>query len=210
MIRGKATDGIVSRYINRKISSKITKLILKQKLKITPNQVSLLSFIMGAASLPLYLMRQPIIAGIVVQLSSIIDGVDGELARALRMESEFGAFFDAILDRLADIAILFGATAYLTLTTSINYETLLIALGAISGSLMVSYIHAKSQQDLKVHPALIGRIRGIASRDVRLFIIFAGSMLGLIKETLILLFILTYTYVIGKFVEIILHIRPTE
>lgn len=210
MIKGKTTDGIVSKYLNRKISTRITKFIVEHDLDVTPNQVSVLSFIVAIATLPLYLIKQPIIAGILVQLSSIIDGVDGELARALKMQSRFGAFFDAMLDRLADIMVLAGAATYLALIKGINMETLLISILAISGSLLVSYLHSKFQQDLKIHPALIGKIRGIASRDVRLFILFIGSIVGLIREALIILSLLTYTYTITKFAELIVYCKTTE
>ncbi len=203
-IRGKSTDGLVSRLINRRISTRITKIILKYNLGITPNQVSIISFLLSILSFPLYLFNQNILAGILVQISSIIDGVDGELARALNMASKFGAFFDAILDRIADITIIFGMTLNLIYYSDLmNLNLIYICLGALSGCLMVSYLHSKSKENLGVHPALIGSIPMFASRDVRLFIIFIGSILGFIFESLIIIFMITYLYSISKFIELI-------
>ncbi len=213
VVRGKSTDGPISKLINRRISMRITRFILDYNLKITPNQVSIISFLISIFSYPLYVFGEVVWAGVLVQLASIIDGVDGELARALGVASRLGAFFDAFLDRIADIAIVIGMASYLALHGyGFNMTTFTIVLGALSGCLMVSYLHSKSQQDLKVHPALVGRIPMFASRDVRLFIVFIGSITGLVFEALLSLFILTYSYSISKFAELIYifkHARRT-
>ncbi len=44
----------------------------------------------------------------VAQVASIIAGSDGEIARLKRLERDFGAWFDALLDRYADAFLLFG------------------------------------------------------------------------------------------------------
>jgi len=54
--------------------------------------VALLAFIS-------FIFGQNIVAGLLVQLSSIVDGIDGSLARLKGMTSEFGGFLDSVLDR---------------------------------------------------------------------------------------------------------------
>jgi len=109
-ISGKPTDGPISKIINRKISTRITSYILSRNLPVTPNQISLLSFLTAVAASLLYVARLPALAGVLVQTSSIIDGVDGELARARRISNPVGAFVDSILDRLADALIIISLT----------------------------------------------------------------------------------------------------
>lgn len=202
-IKGKPTDGPVSKYINRKISIRITRFIIEYNIPLTPNHVSIISFIMALVTLPLYLYGYLIPAGILVQLSSIIDGVDGELARALNMVSRKGGFLDTILDRYSDIIILLSLILYLSLTRYLTVYLLIFIILCISGTLMVSYIHTRSQYDFKIHPATIGYLDSVASRDVRLFIIFIGSIIGLIEYTIIVLAILTHVYVIIKTINIV-------
>ena len=48
------------------------------------------------------------IGGMLAQLASIVDGCDGEIARLKHSQSEFGGWFDAVLDRYADAVLLFG------------------------------------------------------------------------------------------------------
>ncbi len=49
-----------------------------------------------------------VIGGLLVQLSSIIDGCDGEVARLKLIESKYGGWFDAVMDRYADAIIILG------------------------------------------------------------------------------------------------------
>ena len=198
----KATDGYVARYVNRRFSEPISRFIVKHKIPLTPNQASFVAFLVGAAALPLYVMGRPIVAGILVQLSSILDGVDGELARLLNMSTRFGAFFDGILDRFVDIMAIVGASVYLAQVIPLSSELLVVMLLALSGTIMVSYLHIRSQHDLGTHPMFVGRVANLASRDVRLFILFLGSVSGYVLHALVAIAALTYLYVVAKFLEL--------
>lgn len=205
---GKSTDGPVSRYINRRISTRITGYILKYDVRVTPTQISILSFLLGLLAAYLYLYGYVLIGGILVQISSIIDGVDGELARARGMVSRKGGFIDTILDRLANIAILTSITLLLIYKLGWSQTVVLAGLAALSADLLVTYLHAVAQKDLGVHPALVGIIPSLASRDVRLFIIFLASILATYSYNfllygLILMAVITYSYIIGKFIELV-------
>ncbi len=199
-IGGKPTDGPVSRYINRRFSNPITRFIVRHNIGVTPNQMSILSAFIGMLSLPLYILNNPILAGILVQASSVLDGVDGELARVRNIVSRRGGFLDACLDRYTDFIILAGASLY-TLQRYGGILTYISILLALAGSILVSYIHARGEKDLGIHPATIGVFPNIASRDVRLFIIFLGSIIDQLLYTLLILGVITNLYFIVKILE---------
>lgn len=202
-LEGKPTDGIVSRYLNRKLSTRITALIVKHKIPITPNQMSIISSLVGFTSFPLFITGNPVLAGVMVQTSSILDGVDGELARYYGLASKFGSFIDSILDRLVNIMALLGAVLYLVLFQGLNEAIhITVYVLTIAGDIMVSYLHARGLLDLNKHPVLIGKIPSIASRDIRLFILFIGCITGFIFESLLLIMLLTHTYVLLKTIEV--------
>lgn len=70
-------DGIISRNINRKISLKISKYLASTS--ITPNQISIISFLISVAGSSLFLLNSHIttlIGGLLIQFSSIVDGCD--------------------------------------------------------------------------------------------------------------------------------------
>jgi CDP-L-myo-inositol myo-inositolphosphotransferase len=72
------------------------------------------------------------------QISSIIDGCDGEIARLKFQTSEFGGWYDAILDRYADAFLLFSLTYYVYFLGE-NLLYLFIGFLAIIGSFVNSY-----------------------------------------------------------------------
>lgn len=176
----KPTDGIISKHINRKISIKISKFLVNTHL--TPNMISFISFLFGLFSAALFAMGQSIIAGIVAQISSILDGCDGEIARLKGLVSPSGAIFDAILDRYADMLIILGIIAS-------NPQSLWLVGGlAMLGSYSISYTSSKAE------------LRGITftrlyevlmNRDTRLFLIFLGGITGFLYAILVILALFT-------------------
>ena len=66
---------------------------------LTPNRLTVLSFILTIVTAVLILSSSPIsllIAGIVLQLAYIIDCMDGQLARYRQVSSKLGSFFDKL------------------------------------------------------------------------------------------------------------------
>ena len=92
------------------------------------------TFALGILSALLTLVSLPL-AGVLYQISSILDGVDGEIARASLRTSRLGGYIDSILDRYVDGSFL-ALLAYSTLREPLWY---LVALLALLGSVMVSY-----------------------------------------------------------------------
>ncbi len=155
----KPTDGFISRYINRKISTRITPHILKYDF-LTPNAVTIFVTFLGFLSSFLFLFKYSIAGGIMTQIVSIIDGCDGEIARVKNISSRYGAVLDSVLDRYVDIFILSGI--YLSVEKSIILSISFIL--ALAGSVLVSYISHLS-----------GMRPYFATRDIRLFIIMIGG-----------------------------------
>ncbi|MCD6467393.1 MAG: CDP-alcohol phosphatidyltransferase family protein [Methanomicrobia archaeon] len=87
MNSSKPTDGIISKHINRKVSIRISKILLKTG--ITPNHVSIITFLIALSAAFMFLRGNIILGGILTQLTSIIDGVDGEIARMKNMQTKF-------------------------------------------------------------------------------------------------------------------------
>ncbi len=202
MTKGKPTDGIVSRYLNRRVSRLISNYMISKGITPSPNTLTILLFLFSLTALPLYLAGLAWAGGIVVQASSILDGVDGEIARATGRASKKGAFLDSMLDRFANMAFLMGASFYALTHSSYSPQTVLVvSMLCLSGDMLVSYIHSKATETLGVHPALVGVIPSIASRDVRLFILFAASLANRVVEGMVIIACLSLFYVTAKIVE---------
>lgn len=106
---GKSQDGFVSRYLNRPISRAITRLLLR--FPATPNAWTWLIFSIPVVA-ALLLARGSywsFVWGLILfQIFSILDGCDGEIARAKFMESERGQRLDDLFDVLSNILLVLG------------------------------------------------------------------------------------------------------
>ena len=166
-------DGTVSRYLNRRISVPAAKLLARTP--ATPNQVSVAALIIAAASMPLLAIGRNIEGAILIQLSSIVDGIDGDLARAKSMASRFGGLFDSVLDRYAD-ALIVGGMAWYAYEWEDSAQPLLVGCVAIVACLLVTYSRARLETEAGTEAT--GELLGIATRDVRLLALALGALVG--------------------------------
>jgi hypothetical protein len=133
---GKSQDGFVSRYLNRPISRVLTRLLLR--FPTTPNAWTLATFpIPIIASLVLsHGTYGSFVWGLVLfQIFSILDGCDGEIARAKFMESERGRKLDALFDVLSNILLVLGLGFGLR-QAHLHFGWFYLAEGIVAGALI--------------------------------------------------------------------------
>ena len=194
-------DGLVSNYINRPVSHQITKFTLHFWPNCNPNIISIISALTGIIGSILFCINFPFLGGIFVQLSSIIDGSDGEVARANGRTSFFGGFFDSVMDRYVDVFIFVGLTFY-SLRVLLITQAFLLGIIAITGAYSISYTAAKVELKKDINFS-----RTIQGRDTRLFIVFLAGICAIfsgwaIPICLILISILTHGSVILRINQI--------
>ena len=105
----RANDGFFSVFFLRKFSKILTWVAVK--VGATPNQVTLLSFAIGlysAYSFSRGTFLSTLLGAILLQVSIIVDCVDGELARYTRKFSKLGAWLDAVTDRVKEYLVFLG------------------------------------------------------------------------------------------------------
>jgi phosphatidylglycerophosphate synthase len=115
----KPVDGPVARHVNRRISLRVTRLLLDRP--VTPNQMSIFAGIIGLAGVALIFAARSyagVVAGAaLVQVQSILDGCDGEIARLKFLASKAGEWIDNATDDALNVvycAALGAAAARLT------------------------------------------------------------------------------------------------
>ncbi len=172
------SDGFVSRHLNRKLSRRITRVLLRTP--ITADQASVLSFLVASVSAGLLARGAWGTGGLLVQLSSVLDGCDGEVARARLQSSPRGAVFDATLDRWSDALMLSGMAS-----GARSRLSTLAAYAALSGALLVPYTRAKMESEFGKMPPELTRFG--ATRDVRLAVLALGALLRQPTATLVAL-----------------------
>jgi choline kinase/phosphatidylglycerophosphate synthase len=171
----KEGDGPVSRYLNRPISTRISMALAP--LRLSPDLVSFVALVLGVAAAVVLGLGHGVVGGILVHLASVIDGVDGELARLQRRARASGAFLDGVLDRLGDAAILAGLGVWAA-SGSGAAVVLVLAVLATAGA-MLSMASKDRILALGLPPAPERRLGFLlGGRDGRLLIIAVGAVVG--------------------------------
>ncbi|MBW7996330.1 MAG: NTP transferase domain-containing protein [Candidatus Glassbacteria bacterium] len=181
----KPSDGLVSHYLNRPLSMRITRRLANYR--ITPNQISMFSFLCSVLAAGLFALGgypTLLLGAFLAQFASIIDGCDGEVARLKFQNSRYGGWFDAILDRYADAFLLFGLIWH-AYASKMDNLILFVGFLAIIGSFMVSYTADKYDSLMRDRISQGKRFR--LGRDTRIFAIFLGAIINQVYLTLVVI-----------------------
>lgn len=96
-------DGFVDRFFNRPLGRPFSKLLVHTP--VTPNQVSVVSILIGVASAWFFAAGNFLAGALIFQLCAIIDCVDGDLARALWKQSRLGKWLDLGGDQVVHFSV---------------------------------------------------------------------------------------------------------
>ena len=110
------------------------------------------------------------LGAVVFVVGSVLDILDGALARISGKGTPFGAFLDSTTDRIGE-AFMLGSIA-LVFNRHGNVVALAFAFAAVAGSILVSYTRARAEA-----LGLRGDV-GIGSRAERVVVITAGLVLA--------------------------------
>jgi phosphatidylglycerophosphate synthase len=199
----KAGEGWVGRHINRPISFRLAALAMR--LGITPNPVTWLTFLIAVAMAGLLALGGTMglaIGGALYQVVSVIDCVDGDIARVSYMSSRKGAALDTTLDMIANLGFMGGLGAGLVLTygtgqllaagllvavaaCAMLFMTMLLRIGPKRGSFDV--LRAALEQRLSGTPRLRGAVMTVEKmfkRDFYALFFATLCLLGLARVLL--------------------------
>ena len=107
-------------------------------------------------------------AGLVIIGAGLFDMVDGRVARETNRVTRFGAFFDSVLDRYSDLALLMGLLVYYA-NVNRNFYVVLTAV-VMTASVMISYTRSRAEN---VIPAC--KV-GFLERPERVVLLIIGAL----------------------------------
>ncbi len=133
----KSFEGPVDALINWRFSMRITRVLSHRSLAVTPNHVTIVAILVGLFATYLASRGQYVttaIAGVLLEVNSILDSCDGELARLRYQYSKLGQWLDNLSDDIVDNAFI-AACGY-----GIGGIWQWIGLAAAGGRLLVSIV----------------------------------------------------------------------
>lgn len=157
---------------------------------ISPNVITLLGFLLSAATAVVLANGHFFVGGLLVLFSGAFDLLDGALARVTGRVTKFGAILDSTLDRLSEAALFFGLLVFY-LSRASQLEVILIYVTLVA-SLLVSYLRARAEG------AGLNCEMGLMTRPERVVLLALGLLLGQMLLALWLLAVLTSVTVVQR------------
>lgn len=111
--------------------------------KINPNVLTFLGLIINIAAAAFLAVGSFRTAGCVIIFAGLFDMVDGRVARETNRVTRFGAFFDSVLDRYSDLALLVGLLVYYGTINRPSYVVLTAIV--MTASVMISYTRSRAE-----------------------------------------------------------------
>lgn len=164
----------------------------------SPNALTMLGLVFGVIAAFLFATGEQLLAGVVLLVAGFFDIIDGAVARMLNKETAFGGLLDSTVDRYVDFLLYAGIISGL-LSHRIAEPDFMVGWGwilailAIAGSFMVSYIRARAEA------AGTGKLDvGIAERAERMIILAFGALLGYTPYAVLIIVVITHVTIIQR------------
>lgn len=141
-------------------------------LHLTPNTITVIGLLLTLLASALVAGGWLLIGAAVLTVGSLLDAVDGALARAQGGGTAFGSFLDSTLDRAGEAILYIGVAAWFLTAFDQPTWPVLAAVVALAGSFMVSYSRARAE-GIGLSASV-----GLAPRTERLVLVIAGIALA--------------------------------
>jgi archaetidylinositol phosphate synthase len=172
------------------------------RLRITPNQISLLALIAGGVCAFLFFKREFLLGSLALLVSAIFDLIDGSVARKTNAHTNFGAVFDWIVDKYVDAIALLGiGIAGIPIISQIlpvpPIADFAVVAVAITGSLMNTFIKPVVYAEIGYRQKVEGKIDdplegvGFFGRPETFLILILGGIFGVIWASVIIIAVCT-------------------
>jgi CDP-diacylglycerol--glycerol-3-phosphate 3-phosphatidyltransferase len=128
----------------------------------------------------------------VVLGAGLFDMVDGRVARETNRVTRFGGFFDSVLDRYSDLAVLMGLLVYYARIDRFFYIVLTALV--MTGSVMISYARSRAENTIPKCKV------GFLERPERVVLIIIGALFNRMGAVLWVMAVLSNLTVIHRMI----------
>jgi CDP-diacylglycerol---glycerol-3-phosphate 3-phosphatidyltransferase len=159
-------------------------------LGIHPNTLTVIGVLINIAAATALALGRFVTAGLIMIVANIFDFIDGKVAREVHLESEFGSFWDSVMDRFSDITLFIGLI-YLYAQLGRTDYVMVTAL-AMMFAVMTSYTRARAE-------SLIEKCKvGFMERPERIVLFMIGAFTNRMAAVLWVILILSVVTVANR------------
>lgn len=181
-------------------SNKLGRTVAKSGL--TPNMLSMVGFSGNLLAAWLVTREELVAAALVFLFFSLVDLLDGAVARATGTASEYGAVLDAVLDRASE-CVLLAACGWYFADRGENWQSV-AAYCALFGSVAVSYMRARAEV------VGLSMREGLFRRQERIALLTLGLLFNGLTVAIILLAVLANFTALQRFLMIARGLREMD
>ena len=181
--------------------------------RLKPVHVTVISLLGHVPVVWALVSSRPILAAILLAFFSLMDALDGALARTQNSTSLSGMYFDAVSDRLKEVIVLSALAIFALNTIDADISWLIVAVAGTS--LLVSYTKAKGEMAVAgegLDAQKLNRIfgGGLASYEIRVVALVIGLLMGWIAYILPLLLIANSITIATRFMRVSKHLHTLD
>ena len=159
-------------------------------LRIHPNVLTLVGVCINLAAAWALALGRFVLAGGIMVAANLFDFIDGKVAHASGTASEFGGFWDSVMDRFSDLALFLGLV-YLYGSLQRPDYVLITALAMIF-TVLTSYTRARAE-------SLIEKCKvGFMERPERIVLFMIGAFTNRMAAVLWVILVLSVLSVAGR------------
>ncbi len=159
-------------------------------LRIHPNVLTLTGVLINAAAGVALAGGWFMTAGWIMLLANIFDFIDGKVADELQLSSNFGGFWDSVMDRFSDLFILTGLI-YLYATLG-RPDYVMLATLTLTFSVMTSYTRARAESIIPLCKV------GFMERPERIVLFMIGAFTNRMAAVLWVILVLSVLTVLDR------------
>ena len=176
-------------FFGRIIQAIVTALAL---LRVHPNVLTFIGLLINIWAAFLFAAGSFRAAGLVVIGAGLFDMVDGRVARETNRVTRFGGFFDSVLDRYSDLALLVGLLVYYASINRFFYVVLTAIV--MTGTVLISYARSRAENTIPKCKV------GFLERPERVVLIILGALGNRMAPVLWVLAVLSNITVISRII----------
>jgi CDP-diacylglycerol--glycerol-3-phosphate 3-phosphatidyltransferase len=162
-------DPVVPAAVKEAVRAGLSPIVrLAIALHLTPNTITVIGLLITIVASALVAGGWLLVGAAVLTAGSLLDAVDGALARAQGGGTAFGSFLDSTLDRASEAIVYVGIVVWFLGALEAPTLPVLAVFVAMAGSFLVSYAHARAE-GIGLSASV-----GLAPRTERLVLVIVG------------------------------------
>ena len=159
-------------------------------IRIHPNVLTLVGVIINFAAASQFALGRFVTAGFIMLVANIFDFIDGKVAEATNLTSQFGGFWDSVMDRFSDLSLFIGVIYLYAQLGRTDY--VMIAAFAMMFSVMTSYTRARAESMIATCKV------GFMERPERIVLVMIGAFTNRMGAVLWVILVLSVVTVLDR------------